>query len=397
MKRLLPLVLILAVLVSGCTSQSILATLRLNVVDSAVEEISVIAEIPSFIREGKTFAWNVMITPETDLENVNISVYDSSPFLKLAEGEIDNWGIPILKLNRTKQFQTKYIVQETEFEQLVKIKFLTEYDANTYISEGIPVLDDFEYEDRYSKNTLSEISYKSSHEESPLNIKISFDQDRPFMNDTRVLMYIDYSYSAEGIIKNIESGDVEITLPSNLEFIECRDYNFDNTIEEKIGEQSVSKNYELVEKTIKKFKIDENGYTIIADSIDTDVNSVRIQLIVNGEKNIFGLDMTTPVEQSDLTFELIEIEAGDLTSSPGTINKATVKVTNTEEVIIQEITNVGVLTLNKNKEFLDKKSTRSTCELKTVSDQPISTGTITAKAKYHYMIPGEAEIQIRKR
>ena len=216
------LLLILVVFVSGCTD-ALLATLKIGVIGSAEEEMTVIAEVPSFVREGQTFPWNIEVNSKVEMRDVLISVFDKSPFLELVEGEKEEWSIEKLETNRTKTFQSKYRASETEFEHDVEIKFLAEYTANFSASEEAPILDDFEYEDRYSKGTLGEISYTSKADKTPLSIKISFDKDRPFMNDTRVLMYLDYSYAGDGLIDKLEG--VEITLPENLAYINCQDYD----------------------------------------------------------------------------------------------------------------------------------------------------------------------------
>jgi hypothetical protein len=224
MNKFFILAIMATVLISGCTGDILLATLQMNVIDSAVEEISVIAEVPAFVREGQTFFWSVEINPNIDMENISLEVYDKSPFFELPENQIDSWEISELKSNRTKIFQTGYIASEVEFDQDIEIKFIVEYDASTALSEGYTLLDDFEYEDRYSKKTLNEIDHESTSEKSPVKMRITFDKNRPFMNDTRVLMYVDYSYSAAGIIESLPNSSVTINIPSNLALIKCLDY-----------------------------------------------------------------------------------------------------------------------------------------------------------------------------
>lgn len=287
MKRKIVLVLILALFVSGCTSTKnrLLSTVKIDVVSPKTEDISVVAEIPSFAREGQTFLLNVEINPKHDIKNVSFSVYDKSPYIELVEGENDKWEVSFIPSNKTKIFQTKYKVKELEFDREVDVKFLLEYNSSTTLTEEIPILDDFEYEDRYSKGTLKEIKYHSYSQDSPLKIKITFDKERPFINDTRILMYINYFYSGSGIIDKLEKGSVNITLPQNLEYIECRDYDNEN----------------------------------------------------------------------------------------------------------------GVLILNKDKQFINKEAVESTCEIRTNGKSPISTGTLTLSANYHYKITGRAGIELRKR
>jgi hypothetical protein len=224
MNKIFILAIMAIVLVSGCIDNVLLATLQMNVIDSAVEEISVIAEVPAFVREGQTFFWSVEINPKIDMKNISLQVYDKSPFFELSENQIDSWEISELKSNRTKIFQTSYVASEVEFDQDIEIKFIAEYDASTSLSEGYTILDDFEYEDRYSKGTLNNIDHESTSEKSPVKVRMTFDKDRPFMNDTRVLMYVDYSYSATGIIESLPNSSVTINIPSNLELLKCLDY-----------------------------------------------------------------------------------------------------------------------------------------------------------------------------
>jgi hypothetical protein len=370
--------LLLIVLVSGCTDNIFLSTLKLTVVDSAVEQISVIAEVPAFVREGKTMTCNILLNPETYMQNLSVSIYDASPFLTLEEGQANEWIVPYLETNRTRTFQTRYVAKETEFDQEIELKFLVEYTSNMSASEGITILDEFEYEDKYSKGTLGEISHNSFESESPLNIKISFDEGPPFINDSRVLMYIDYSYAAEGIIDSLDT--VEIVLPQNLKYKDCPDYDL-------VGKGPIEKE---VVMNWQGDPVVTESVNVGSSNLDITINSVTTSNKVDLEIN--GVSYTNQTSGSEISIGRTKVYFKDVIYY-GTNNAVVILTLNLDYSTEDERT----LVLNKEKKFINKKSVQSSCELETLIDNPISTGTIELSADYTYRIAGQAEIELRKR
>ena len=226
------ILLIAIVLVAGCTilpNDSILSTLNINLITQATEEMSVDVEIPSFVREGKTFQWTLTFAAENDITNLLIDVYDKGPYF--SEDVPKVWEANEVFANRSKLFKTTYNVAEIDFPtEKTKIKFLIQYDSKFSATKTISMLDDFEYESRYSKGTLSDMVTEGISSDVPLNIKISFDKPEPFQEDDEILMYLDYSFTGDGLISGLDAGNVTITFPETiLELVECDDYDYMTT------------------------------------------------------------------------------------------------------------------------------------------------------------------------
>jgi hypothetical protein len=301
------ILLIAIVLVAGCTilpNDSILSTLNINLITQATEEMSVDVEIPSFVREGKTFQWTLTFAAENDITNLLIDVYDKGPYF--SEDVPKVWEANEVFANRSKLFKTTYNVAEIDFPtEKTKIKFLIQYDSKFSATKTISMLDDFEYESRYSKGTLSDMVTEGISSDVPLNIKISFDKPEPFQEDDEILMYLDYSFTGDGLISELSAESVKITFPKTiLELVECDDFTY-------------------VDKTPE-------------------------------ESSISGAEL--PDDEEPLK----------------------------GYVLLYPLT------------FFEGKARRSTCKFKTISDQPIATGSFQVTADYTYQLLEEISMEIRE-
>lgn len=153
-----------------------------------------------------------------ELDNVNLNVYDMCLFSGDSEKDFE------LKANRTEKWAWKWASSKPDFETECEIKFRTTYFGHVELSQDIVVLTETEYYSREDAGTLDDITIGSSSQASPISIVISFSADQPFLEGEENLIYITYENVGGGFITELETGEVNITVPDNIKDFSCNDY-----------------------------------------------------------------------------------------------------------------------------------------------------------------------------
>ena len=175
--------------------------------------------LPKEVKEGKNISmiFEVRNEANSDLENINVYAYDQCVF----SGD-NKKSISMLKPDRTERWTWKWKAGNIELPTDCNIKFRTDYENDFSLSQDVAVLTESEYYIKEQEGILEDIPISSSSSSSPLSISVGFLENQPFVDGDEVTMSIGYSYIGEGIM-NIS--DITISIPSNLEFVSCSDYN----------------------------------------------------------------------------------------------------------------------------------------------------------------------------
>lgn len=229
MQKHLIFIAISIIFISGCVALENIpgfkkAEIGLGLTTRENSDISIKVEAyPSEVKSGKNTTLFFTLEnkqPNIDLKNITLNVYDPCLF-EGSETPIDNLE---LKSNRTKEVSAKYKALKTDLARNCEIKFSTTYIGTFSLLQPIAVLEETEYVNRERQGTLGQINTQPTSTTNPLVISLTFSENQPFITDDTIYMYIDYSYSGDGFIDKIDSSSISITVPENLESINCNDY-----------------------------------------------------------------------------------------------------------------------------------------------------------------------------
>ena len=223
------LLLLSLVLISGCLGGSNVQKAAVGVSETKdnPDVYLKIESVPSEVDVGRTL--NLIFTMQNkqnkEIANVRTTAFDQCLFSGDVEEEIAN-----LRPNRTERWSWKWTAGQTQFNRECTLKFRTEYENNFTLSQDIIVLKESEFLNRELQGTLDELTPISSASNNPLVITVGFSEEQPFLENDLVLMQIEYSNVGNGFIDKINSGDITIKIPTNLNFVECGTaYNYDSS------------------------------------------------------------------------------------------------------------------------------------------------------------------------
>jgi len=224
MKKILFLSLILVVLVSGCINfgGGSLATFGVSETIDNPDMYLKVETSNDDVKAGRTMQVKTIIENkgDTTLNDVTITAYD----LCLFRGDDKEASTDELKANRSKEWIWKWVAADTQFETECDIKFLTEYNTTTHNERSVVVLEESEYYARELKQNLDDIPRTSYSSDNSLDISIGFSEEQPFLEGEEVYVYINYNDVGNGILKQIEKGDITIKMSDNLQG-ECSGYS----------------------------------------------------------------------------------------------------------------------------------------------------------------------------
>ncbi|MCD6477262.1 MAG: hypothetical protein J7K26_03870 [Candidatus Aenigmarchaeota archaeon] len=173
------------------------------------------------VKSGRQISLKFHLTSnQNDLFNILLNVYDQCIFTG------DNlYSIDSLKHGRSKSWIWRWKAGSTEFPMNCKIKYRVSYISNFTLFHDIISMKESEYYSRQERGTLNEIKLLSNSTTNPLDIKIRFSEQQPFIEGEEYNMYIDYSYSGNGYIEKLEN--VTIKIPDFINDIKCSGYDYD--------------------------------------------------------------------------------------------------------------------------------------------------------------------------
>ncbi len=222
--------------VSGCTNISETIKAGLLTVDKSTEDILVHAELSQpQLKSG--MSTNIKFTAENkqqfELKNFALNVFDLCDFTCTVSGsstEAPQFSADTIRPNRTKDFQMNCKAPVVESERTCEIKFRSSYEGSLGQTHDIFVVTESEFATGRTK-----VSPLSTETKSPLKISVSWSDTQPFVENDDAILYLDYSYTGEGIIEKLRPGDVSFVFPKNLELEEGRCIDF---VKSEIGENN---------------------------------------------------------------------------------------------------------------------------------------------------------------
>ncbi len=214
---LLPILLVL--FFSGCTNLPDLSTEKFSLEkEKHFEDLHYAIEVyPSSISPGKTLKLRILLEPKRDLKDVTVSITDPCLFTIDKSKAEKKLGTLEANTRRYVRFKLK-APEDVEMETNCKIRLRITYTASFNVLTDVAVLSETE------KLAKSKVSTSTTKSPSALDVSVSFSKKQPFIEGEKVFIYIDYENKGNGIINELNEGDVEILLPSNLKLKSCEDY-----------------------------------------------------------------------------------------------------------------------------------------------------------------------------
>ncbi len=171
---------------------------------------------PSSVAPGKILKLRVLLEPKKDLKNVVVSISD--PCLFTIDGGAEK-NLGSLKANTRNYVRFDLRApNHIEMETNCKIKLRITYIASFDVLTDVAVLSEAE------KLAGNKIAISKSKLPSALDVYLSFSKEQPFIDGEEVFMYINYRNIGNGIISELDEGNVVIDLPNNLRVKNCGDY-----------------------------------------------------------------------------------------------------------------------------------------------------------------------------
>lgn len=234
MRYLLLLVVILVLLVAGCSGLPDLSTLlsggsNANVsapgtltIDSPDLSVNVQATSTE-VKAGRDvdLLFELENKNTYSLENVNLSVYDPCIFTFTGDS---GKSVSELKAGRSLSFSLKLTAGSTDLDKVCNLKFMVTYNAESSLFQDVAVLTKSEYDQRDVAGTLNNIPIQSSFPPSPLKVSLAFSDKQPFIDNENYYMYLNYYNTGSGVLE-VNSGDITISIPENIKDFSCADYN----------------------------------------------------------------------------------------------------------------------------------------------------------------------------
>jgi len=144
----------------------------------------------------------------------------------------------------------------------------------------VAVLKEVEYFQRKAQNKLGEIPVTIWSSTNPLKVTVSWSDDMPLLENQEVQMYVDYKNEGTGFVGTLNPGDVTFTVPSNLKFVTCNDYELN-------GDKIVLK--QPIEFVQKKGKKSTCTFTAVANT------TIDSQALLGNALYNYELDSTVTV------------------------------------------------------------------------------------------------------
>ncbi|MDD5417240.1 MAG: hypothetical protein PHU12_04700, partial [Candidatus Aenigmarchaeota archaeon] len=145
------------------------------------------------------------------LQNISVWAYDQCLFT----GE-NTKNISEVKSNLTNMWNWKWQAEDTDVETPCEIKFRTTYDTTSETSSTVNVLTETEYYTREEQGTLVDVPVHTAITDSSLLMELEFSEVQPFMTNEEIYVYINYQDIGPGYLKELNKGDVVLTIPNNL-------------------------------------------------------------------------------------------------------------------------------------------------------------------------------------
>lgn len=221
-KTLLLLLLLLVLLNSGCVFPGQRAQIEYGYASAATEDLSLTVEaFPAEVKQEKSTSlyFTVENKQQFDIESAAVSIYDTCLFTGETTKDIGTLGY-----DDTETWSWRYTAGKTEFEKDCNIRFKLAYIAPLNIYQTIAVLQEAEYQQELRSGEISKIDIQQYSTSNPLKISLSFSDPQPFIDNTDLYIYIDYTNTGSGFIDKLEKGDITIKIPDNLALQQCNDY-----------------------------------------------------------------------------------------------------------------------------------------------------------------------------
>ncbi len=221
MRHIIFLFLALVVFVSACINLGDTQKAGLSFIEKNTEDILIRAELSQpELKSGMNTSLRFTVSGKQnhDLENFNLNVYDLCDFQCSKE---PLWSESLIRANRTKDFTLSCKAPATESETSCAIKFRATYEGRLSQTHDVFVISESEFATGRTK-----VSPASTETKSPLKISLSWSDTQPFVEKDKISMFLDYSYSGDGIIEKLRPGDVSFSFPKSLSISEgnCRDF-----------------------------------------------------------------------------------------------------------------------------------------------------------------------------
>lgn len=230
MSRALAFAIFFVFLISACVNISGTTKAGISFVEKTSEDILVRAELSQpQLKSGlsTSLRFTVQNKQNFDLKNFNLQAYDLCDFTCDKDA---SWIEPTIRVNRTKDFTLNCKSPIVEAERTCEIKFQATYEGELHQSHDVFVITESEF--AAGKTKISPIDTETK---SPLKISASWSDAQPFVENDQAILYLDYSYTGDGIIEKLRGktetavGDVSIIVPSNMEFNSDKCIDFSNS------------------------------------------------------------------------------------------------------------------------------------------------------------------------
>lgn len=248
MKNLVLLAIPLIVLTSLCanlpqieipglpSSNQVQQSSTILTVDSGSPDIflSVETSPPSEIRLGRTLqiTFELKNKKSYNLRNVSFEVFDHPCFNDADNSGLFSKNLGNISADQNKIWSWKWTPDSSiSLERTCTIKFKTSYEGDYSFYKDIAVLPAAEYYQRESEGTLNNIVIGSSSSDSPLDIQVTFSENRPFLENQMYYMYINYYNKGQGLFDNKRAynPDIRLTIPNNIVVDESHCGNYKKT------------------------------------------------------------------------------------------------------------------------------------------------------------------------
>lgn len=214
MRKLIVLLLLAVIAVSGCVNWGgSKATFGISEMTSNPDVYTKVESSAEEVKSGRyiQLQFTVQNKGSVPLENITIRAYDQCLFT----GE-NTKNISEVKSNMTNMWNWKWLAEDTDFETPCEIKFRTTYDTTAETSSTINVLTETEYYTREEQGTLVDVPVHTAITDSSLFMLLELSEVQPFMTNEEIYAYINYEDIGPGMLKQLNKGDVVISVPTNL-------------------------------------------------------------------------------------------------------------------------------------------------------------------------------------
>jgi len=289
------------------------------------------------------------------ITNFSLSVYDMCAF---GSGTLDIWKNVTIDSNRTKSESVSLKAGDVDFDNDCVIKFMADYVGKVTKTQSVAVLTESEYYQKEQAGKLGEIPMTSTSTSNPLSILLSFSEGQPFISGEENYMYIDYSYSGDGYIDKISVDSIKIRFPNNMKNVSCNDYSsmmlYPDTGLEAKGTVNCA------------------GSPIPCESIKpaTGFNCGQYGCSDDYKGGCSGINQKTCKQLGDST------NGVDYCLSAGCAIEHT---------------------LAREKTFINKQATRSTCTFIANASQPIDSKTLMLEGTYKYSLDNSILVKVKPR